>query len=193
MTIFDRLNEARVRFNKSELKKSGHNKYADYRYFELGDFLPTALEIFRELKLCPLISFADGQAVMRIYDAENPDGIHIMFQTPMADANLKGCHPVQNLGAMHTYLRRYLWVLALEITEHDALDSMNGSDRGFDAEALANEYLQIFGNCRDVSSLRHMLMEAKGKLKAYPEIVKQLQKSATELAETFDKPVQEKQ
>jgi hypothetical protein len=41
----------------------------------------------------------------------------------MADANLKGCHPIQNLGAVETYTRRYLWVTAMEIVEHDALDS----------------------------------------------------------------------
>jgi hypothetical protein len=41
----------------------------------------------------------------------------------MADANLKGCHPIQNLGAVETYNRRYLWVTAMEIVEHDALDS----------------------------------------------------------------------
>jgi hypothetical protein len=41
----------------------------------------------------------------------------------MSEANLKGCHPVQNLGAVQTYTRRYLWVAALEIVEHDAIDS----------------------------------------------------------------------
>jgi hypothetical protein len=41
----------------------------------------------------------------------------------MADANLKGCYPIQNLGAVETYTRRYLWVSAMEIVEHDALDS----------------------------------------------------------------------
>jgi hypothetical protein len=41
----------------------------------------------------------------------------------MAEANLKGCHPIQNLGAVETYTRRYLWVSAMEIVEHDALDS----------------------------------------------------------------------
>jgi hypothetical protein len=41
----------------------------------------------------------------------------------MSEAALKGCHPVQNLGAVETYIRRYLWVIALEIVEHDAVDS----------------------------------------------------------------------
>jgi hypothetical protein len=41
----------------------------------------------------------------------------------MSTAALKGCHEVQNLGAVETYIRRYLWVTALEIVEHDAIDS----------------------------------------------------------------------
>ena len=41
----------------------------------------------------------------------------------MADANLKGTHPIQNLGAVETYQRRYLYMAALEIVEHDAIDA----------------------------------------------------------------------
>ena len=41
----------------------------------------------------------------------------------MSTCEMKGLHAVQQLGAVETYLRRYLWVAALEIVEHDALDS----------------------------------------------------------------------
>jgi hypothetical protein len=41
----------------------------------------------------------------------------------MAEANLKGTHPIQNLGAVETYQRRYLWMTAMEIVEHDILDA----------------------------------------------------------------------
>jgi hypothetical protein len=44
----------------------------------------------------------------------------------MSSAALKGCHDVQNLGAVQTYLRRYLWTNAFEIVEHDALDATTG-------------------------------------------------------------------
>jgi hypothetical protein len=63
---------------------------------------------------------------MTIVDVENPTD-RIVISSPMAEAQLKGCHPVQNLGASQTYLRRYLWVAALEIIEHDAVDSSPGS------------------------------------------------------------------
>ena len=46
----------------------------------------------------------------------------------MGSAQLKGCHIVQNIGAVETYQRRYLYVSALAIVEHDALDAVTGSD-----------------------------------------------------------------
>jgi len=46
-----------------------------------------------------------------------------VITSPMSSAALKGCHDVQNLGAVQTYIRRYLWVTAMEIVEHDAIDS----------------------------------------------------------------------
>ena len=35
---------------------------------------------------------------------------------------------VQNIGAVETYQRRYLYVCALAISEHDALDSTTGNN-----------------------------------------------------------------
>jgi hypothetical protein len=62
---------------------------------------------------------------MAIRDVENPADC-ITLYSPMGSANLKGCHEVQNIGAVETYQRRYLWVAALEIVEHDALDATTG-------------------------------------------------------------------
>lgn len=122
MNVYQKLNAARDAFHSKELKKSGHNKFAGYQYFELGDFVVPALAIFKEFGLTSIISFGNEQAVMKIVNTEKPDEV-IEITSPMSEANLKGCHPVQNLGAVQTYTRRYLWVAALEIVEHDAVDS----------------------------------------------------------------------
>jgi hypothetical protein len=50
-------------------------------------------------------------------------GSSIKFTCPMEQAILKGCMPVQNLGASITYITRYLLVMALAICEHDAVDA----------------------------------------------------------------------
>jgi hypothetical protein len=121
MGVHKKLMEARIALQAAPLKKSGHNKFAGYQYFELGDFLPTINTIFHKLGLCSVISFGKDLATMCITDTD--DGTQIVLTSPMAEANLKGCHPIQNLGAVETYTRRYLYVSALEICEHDALDS----------------------------------------------------------------------
>ena len=113
--------DARIALQNASLKKSGKNTYAGYSYFELGDFLPAIQSIFHEKKLAGVVSFGLDLATLTIVDLE--DGSEIKITSPMSSAALKGCHEVQNLGAVQTYIRRYLWVSALEIVEHDAIDS----------------------------------------------------------------------
>lgn len=119
--------QARIALQGKKLSKSGKNKFAGYNYFELGDFLPTVQEIFLKLGICGVVSYGTEQAVLTIYDCDKPDD-KILISSPMSSAALKGAHQIQNLGAVQTYLRRYLWVTAMEIVEHDALDAVLGSD-----------------------------------------------------------------
>jgi len=125
MNVYQKLNAARDQFHSQKLKKSGHNKFANYYYFELGDFIIPALQIFHEVGLTSVISFDVDVAQMSIVNIDKPEET-IIIQSPMSTAALKGCHEVQNLGAVQTYIRRYLWVAALEIVEHDALDATVG-------------------------------------------------------------------
>jgi hypothetical protein len=81
--------------------------------------------LFNKHGLCDAISFTQDLATMVIYDTD--DGSNITFTSPMGSAQLKGCHEVQNIGAVETYQRRYLYVTALAIVEHDALDATTGS------------------------------------------------------------------
>lgn len=128
MNVYQKLNNARHKFHSTELKKSGHNKFANYKYFELGDFIIPALNIFDEVGLTSIISFSKEYADMRIINVDKPEET-ITISSPMSSAALKGCHEVQNLGAVQTYLRRYLWVAALEIVEHDAIDSAPAKEK----------------------------------------------------------------
>jgi hypothetical protein len=120
--------QARLKLQNTKLEKSGHNKFAGYKYFELGDFLPTIQNIFNELGLCGVVSYTQDLATLTITDVE--DGRSVVISSPMGSAALKGCHEVQNIGAVETYQRRYLWVTAMEIVEHDVLDAVTGTDSG---------------------------------------------------------------
>ena len=127
MNVYQKLNLARQDFHSSEIKKTGLNKFANYTYFELGDFIVPAIKIFKDHGLIGIVSYGKEIAELRIINEDNPEE-QITITSPMSEAALKGCHPVQNLGAVETYIRRYLWVSALEIVEHDALDMTTGKD-----------------------------------------------------------------
>ena len=126
MSVYKKLMQARIKLQGTTLKKSGLNKFAGYSYFELGDFLPAIQTIFYEVGLCGVVSYDTDYAVLAITDVD--DGGIIIIRSPMAEANLKGTHPIQNLGAVETYQRRYLWMTAMEIVEHDILDATTGSE-----------------------------------------------------------------
>jgi hypothetical protein len=135
MNVYQKLNEARDVFHQQKLKKSGHNQFANYRYFELGDFTIPAMRIFKDVGLLSLISFDKEFASMTIVNTENPEE-KIVFTSPMSNAAMKGNQEVQNLGAVQTYLRRYLWVSALEIVEHDELDAVKDKPKKGDAPII---------------------------------------------------------
>jgi len=119
--VYSKLQKARVLLQEQPLKKSGFNSFAGFKYFELADFLPSINVIFDNLGLCSVFSISEGVATLRIFDSEF--GGVVYFRSPTAEAGAGKAPPIQALGSMHTYLRRYLMLNALEITEHDAVDA----------------------------------------------------------------------
>lgn len=122
MSVYEKINEARTLLQGMTIKRSGKNPFSKYDYFELKDFMPAINRICADIGLCGLISYTDKEATLTIIDTSNPEE-KVYITSPMGSASLKGCHDVQNIGAVETYQRRYLWMTALEIVEHDALDA----------------------------------------------------------------------
>lgn len=128
MNLYGKLQKARIALQNTALKKSGHNKFAGFKYFELGDLLPQINDIFDDLGLFSAFNIKDDLATLTIVDIDHPDHA-VQFTSPIADAQVKGTTPVQALGAVHTYLKRYLYLNALEIIENDVLDSAVGTSK----------------------------------------------------------------
>jgi DNA-binding transcriptional regulator YiaG len=135
MNVYQKLQTCRVELQKSKMKKSGMNKFSNYEYFELGDFLPKANELMLENGLTALFFFEREKARLHIIDTDKPED-KIVFTSPVAMAELKGCHGVQNIGATQTYMRRYLYVMAFEIAEHDAVETVEKEEKDDSAETL---------------------------------------------------------
>ena len=125
--IYQKLMEVRTEFHKLELKKSGHNKFANFKYFELGDFLVPATKLLNEAGLCPIVTFDNEIAKMVVINTDNPSET-ITFTSPMRDLELKGANSMQSLGGVETYQTRYLYIQLLNIVESDSFDAVSGTD-----------------------------------------------------------------
>ena len=148
MNIYEKLQAARIKIAAGGIQKSGKNEFAKYKYYGLGDFLPQIMEACDELKITPIISTdAEGRKfVLELINSESPEEV-IRFSIPIVQAQLKGVQPIQNLGAVITYSRRYLYMLAFEIIETDVIEESTGmQERTFklDSTKSPREELERF-------------------------------------------------
>ena len=122
--VYQKLNACRLAFKSAKVAKSGTNTYAGYDYFELDDILNAIIPICNEHNCVTIVNFSQETAILTFHDCES--GQDIVFTSPMSTASLKGCHEVQNLGAVESYIKRYLYQNCFEIAEPDACDRTMG-------------------------------------------------------------------
>jgi len=118
VNIYEKMQKAKVELQKKDLKKTGMNKFSNYKYYELGDFMPAINEICLELKLFTQVNFDKENAILTIINIEKVDE-KLEYVSEMVKTTLKGCNEIQALGGVQTYQRRYLYMNAFEISEND--------------------------------------------------------------------------
>ena len=151
MNVYEKLNKARVEFQNSNIKKSGLNKFSGYSYYELSDFLPTINKLGQELKFTCCVDFSNDIATLEFIDSEKTED-RIRFSSPMSKATLKGCHEVQNLGAVETYIKRYLYQNCFEIVESDILDAEMNPNEKQTSNAVNSEIQKMIGDVQNAIS-----------------------------------------
>ena len=174
MNVFEKLNEARLRFQNAGVSKSGHNKFAGYTYYELADILPVINKLANELKFCCVINYKQDLATLDFCDIEKDE--RITFSCPMCTTTVKGATEVQCEGAVITYLKRYLYQNCFEIVEADMLDgTMDPNNSESEVESLikqvrskmntmTDEQLDFTNkaiSARDVGKLKTILSKCK--------------------------------
>ena len=133
--VYQKLLEARVLFMEEDVKKSGKNMKMSYKYFELQDIVPVATPIFQKVGLLPVVTFTNDEAVMTIFNVDNP-GDFIVFTSPMKEIDPivstktggEVTNAIQRLGSVETYQRRYLYMIALDIVESDSIEPTTGEN-----------------------------------------------------------------
>lgn len=135
MNVRQKLAKARLYFLNRKVAKTGKNMHLEFKYFELEDIVPVAIRIFASVGLTSYTNFNGETATMTILNADDPDEDGITFTLPyrenkpiISNQGKEVTNPMQALGASTTYLRRYLWMMALDITEPDEVDASLGSE-----------------------------------------------------------------
>jgi len=133
MNVYQKLIAARKMFQEADVKKSGINRFADFKYFELADIVPAKTHIFAELGLVDCVTFTPTDATLYLFNVDNPEEV-IPFQSPMrpltviSQTGKNKMNELQGLGAEETYQRRYLYMMALDIVEADSFDATSGQN-----------------------------------------------------------------
>lgn len=130
LNIFQKLSKARLEFQSAGVKKTGINRHAQYKYFELTDIVPPATKILNDNGLLFVTTFPEGIPTGTLYDMDSD--ATLVFHSDKDDEHLITTGgktlmlSIQETGAKETYQRRYLYMQLLDIVEIDAID--NGID-----------------------------------------------------------------
>lgn len=132
LNVYQKLLAARAKFLESDVQKTGKNMHLSFKYFELDDIVPTATRIFSEVGLIPIVNFTSDVATMTVVNTDNPEEV-IPFVAPfnqiapiVSNAGKQATNEMQALGSSITYMRRYLYMIALDICESDSFDANVG-------------------------------------------------------------------
>jgi len=89
-----------------------------YKYYELSDFLPTIIQLLNNNNLCHYFYFRNNDTcscgVIRIIDIED-QGDFLEIESILC--NMTNIKDPKDVGAMSTYLKRYTYLVAFDITE----------------------------------------------------------------------------
>ena len=126
--VYQKLIEARQAFLESDAKQSGKNMNLSFKYFELKDIVPTVTSIFVEKGLIALDNFSPDTATLTIVNTENPEET-IAFSAPfnqiapiVSNSGKQVTNDMQALGSSITYMRRYLYLIAMDICVNDDIE-----------------------------------------------------------------------
>lgn len=128
--VYEKLMTARAQFQAANVKKSGVNRYAEFKYFTLEDIIPVKTRIFYELGLLDIVSFDSDKNEARLYlfNTDNTEEVPICFKSQLAPDESLIKNPIQKVGAIQTYVRRYLYMLMLDVVEADAIEETTDKD-----------------------------------------------------------------
>ena len=136
-TIYRKISEVRMALLKAGIGKD--KKAFNYAYIDLPQIEALITEECAKVGILTMVDFPEGKAVMRIYDLDELPTYSVNTTNLITQANnfieisvpvrsdmveIKGSQPIQNVGGMMTYMRRYLYMAVFAISEHDSVEGI---------------------------------------------------------------------
>lgn len=108
-----------------KLPKSGENKFANFKYYELEDILPAIFKECYNQELFLEFSFSLDEAQLKVRNWNEP-GESVITSVPMPEIVPlnRGMNIMQSEGSYITYLKRYLLTNLFLIMEKDVVDAI---------------------------------------------------------------------
>ena len=121
--LYKKIMQVQCNLFNQKFKKSGHNKYGNFDYFELEDILPVVVKECFKNDLIIEFAFSENEALLKIRDIGDP-GVIVTNRIPFpAVEELPRMNIVQSLGSYLTYAKRYLLLNSFHICEDSYIDS----------------------------------------------------------------------
>lgn len=195
LNVYQKLLVARAKFLETDVQKTGKNMHLSFKYFELDDIVPVATRIFSEVGLIAIVNFTSDTATMNIVNTDNPWDECIKFEAPfnqiapiVSNTGKQATNEMQALGSSITYMRRYLYMIALDICESDELDASVGGDLPLEApkkvapatpeqrEEVKKELTNSEGNAStlQIKQLKSALKKLKDKFPEKEEMIAEI-------------------
>lgn len=127
MNLYQKVAKIKGEMSSMKFSKTGRNSFTKFNYFQLDDFEPTLEKLCSQYGVVTYFQFALDAARMVVVDADSTaDKIEV--DSPVDVSFGKTSSRMQDIGAMQTYARRYLFMSFFGITESDFLDEVAGKD-----------------------------------------------------------------
>lgn len=171
--VYQKIQKVRAELVKLNLKMTGLNKYSNFKYYELGDFLPQLNKLMDENGLMtrfvihPPKKDQEEKALLQVFNSSDPkEVVNFFSETAEVKIGAKadgsgGAEPIQNLGGKITYMRRYMLIVAFEIVESDYVDQGKKAKVNKNNLELNQVCINKINKCKNLDELAKVCKDIK--------------------------------
>lgn len=131
MNIYKKMSIIKKELTELGLKQSGENTFSNFTYFEKGDFMPSLLLLQDKYGVDDTIKISRiKDQCLLILTNTNDSNDFKEIEIPYEEAQMlaKGGAPsktdnIQRMGATISYLTRYLYLIAYNLTDKDMVEA----------------------------------------------------------------------